>query len=144
VFRNRRGAWDGDEAIEKVVAEAKSAFPGSKVQWGKKRRGARWRASIVFKYPVSREVLAEKLGKVPIKNPKNGRVHLLAGHRKPRTLFEPLSAAHANAREALSEAQDQLLTDYFQYRVDEPEDEMDDEQIKRAVARIDRRKKRRK
>lgn len=145
VYRNKRGAFDSDAALRSAIAEARKAFPGSTVELGKARKGARWRASIVFEFPISREVMAKKLGAVKWGkiDKKNGRLHLLAQMRNRSV--EPLSAAHANAKEAATEAQDQLLTNYFQYPRDDDEDEMDEIQIRRAVSKIDlRRRKKRK
>lgn len=147
VFRDpnarKRFKFRSSESIEQAAKEAKAAFPGSKIVYGKAKKGQRWRATVVFPYPISREVLAKRIKKIKLSDPTGGRVHLLAGHRKPKTLMEPLSVAHRHARAALAEAQDQLLTDYFQYHVgDSDDDDMEPEQIARSVARIDRRKRR--
>lgn len=140
VYRNKRGAFDSDASIKSAITEAKKAFPGAKVVLGKKTKGKRWRASIVFQYPISREVMAKRLGSVKWGkiDKKNGRLHLLAEMRNRSV--EPLSAAHANAKEAATEAQDQLLTNYFQYPRDDDDEEMSDQSIKRAVAKISRRR----
>lgn len=144
VYRNKRGAFDSDAALKSAIAEARKAFPGAKIELGKKTKGKRWRASIVFAYPISREVMAKRLGSIKWGkiDKKNGRLHLLAQMRNRSV--EPLSAAHANAKEAATEAQDQLLTNYFQYPRDDDAEEMDEVAIRRAVGKIARRKKRKK
>lgn len=138
VYRNKRGAFSSDEALALAVAEARAAFPGSKIKYGKATRGKRWRAEVVFPFPISREVMAKKIGRVAKTKGQNSRLHMIAIMRNRSV--EPLSNAHANAREAVSEAQDQLLTNYFQYPRDDDSEDMDEQQIKHAVARIDRRR----
>lgn len=140
VYQNKRGAFDSEAALKSALKTAQRAFPGSKIKIAKpyKRGGKRWRGSIVFAYPISREILAAKIGAVKWNaiEKRNGRLHLLTESKSRKV--EPLSAAHANPIEAATEAQDQLLTNYFQYPRDD--DEPEEVDVVRAVAKIDRKR----
>lgn len=149
VYRGKRGKWDPKPARQSAIAVIKTRFPGAEVQ-RTRGKGARWRAKIVFKFPMSTSAIAAALDGTPWKKieTKGGRVHMTAITRRTkrqRSTALPLGFAQNDPRLMGAEAIYALLKDVRDYRpeIDEEEDEPSSASIKRAITTRQKKGKRR-